>query len=514
MSVFTIYCHGTNSHRSRTDGEIVTEFSKRTPSPSCYILDGPGSGGTSDEERKKNPTPGFYNPYSDRENKILKSDRGEALRAMELEAQRLAASTTHSRYRVPGAGESFEDLTRRQAIQREQGVDISTPAGRRKFAEHAIGGMGWGQAPGYKPGGLKKVPTAFVSKGTGTGYGWDDNIAEAIAVIFDRMDPTSNKHIPRLTTLNLMGWSRGAVTCLRIANKLDEIMMTGSVNGGLRVNIFAVDPVAGWDAGLKLKDTKEVPGIVKNYIATLAMDERRGAFAPQDKERVEVLHPSQTNYAFLPFPGNHSTQVRKGGPEEVSAVADVVWDLAFEFLQKHGTEFYGGFSELLSPPDLLTRYSGIRSHRQDYFALRSHGLKEALQGGFSARTFTGMNQSPQRVRECLDKYVPDSDYFVNAHHRALFKRQFPTVFRWAFDHPKSEQESWVSCNSAVGEEIAKLRLSSLETSQWFDPLITRCERPNGAKGDYGFILNYRKPSEADATTQLMIGAMLRMGFQL
>jgi hypothetical protein len=61
-TTFTIFNHGTSSHRSRKDGEIIAELGRAasgTEYVDYLINDGPGSSGTSDS-----PMPGTYDPYT------------------------------------------------------------------------------------------------------------------------------------------------------------------------------------------------------------------------------------------------------------------------------------------------------------------------------------------------------------------------------------------------------------------------------------------------------------------
>ena len=129
--------------------------------------------------------------------------------------------------------------------------------------------------------------------GTLTGAGWDDNVIHAIATIAE-LDPAP-------TTINMLGWSRGAVTCTKMAFRLREIFPQ------IPVNIFAVDPVAG--IGNKGdEDASTIRGNVRNYLAVLSMHETRGFFKPQDIKRVTFTNRG-TNAIYLPFPGNHGGQV-------------------------------------------------------------------------------------------------------------------------------------------------------------------------------------------------------------
>jgi hypothetical protein len=68
--------------------------------------------------------------------------------------------------------------------------------------------------------------------GNTSGSGWTENVGRTVNII---------KEMPETSTVNLCGWSRGAVTCIRIANALRKDLVTDHIT----CNIFAVDPVAG-----------------------------------------------------------------------------------------------------------------------------------------------------------------------------------------------------------------------------------------------------------------------------
>jgi len=442
MSIFTLYCHGTGSHRSRRDGEIVTHFSGHTLGD-FYVLDGPGMPDTKDKTGQldhekpgelsveRHPIPGTYNPFTAGVGKTLKTDRDAEFRDLMKVAETLSG-----------------DKNRVDAIKEAQRINIEKEKGRRKFADRALDNMGYapnnplekvtfqrnqegevgvktkyyreykGRSFGYR------APT----KGTLTGFGWDDNIAEAIAVLLE-----CGIDEGRIQGINMLGWSRGAVTCLRIANRLFDM---GVKN--IPVNIFAVDPVAAQDAGLRLEDTRRIPPTVKHYLATLAMDEQREGFLPQDLSRVQVMSQEASNVIFLPFPGKHNTQVRLDNPG-LNQAAKVVWNLAYCFLTHLGTKLRAGCVELVSPDKMINRYSKMLLNRPGYHDLRNRGLKQRVQGGLGGRPFTGMDEALHHTcHPKLSVYVTDPQCFMNIHHRTLFKHRYWNIYDWFFQPGSGE----------------------------------------------------------------------------
>jgi len=245
-----------------------------------------------------------------------------------------------------------------------------------------------------------------------TGDGWDDNIRRAIAVISDvwASDMTG--------TINMIGWSRGAVTCLRMANWIKEFL-----GNGISINIFAIDPVAGLDAGEKLKDTYTIPDIVKQYLGILMLDEMRGDFKPQDLSRIQTTDPDQSKVAFLLFPGVHNTPV-KTKDAGIGEVTRVVRALAYRFLDSHGTLFQAE-EPTYSSHQMCEMYAEAVLKRAGYKKMMSKGLKAKLSGGLEDR----------QIRADAANYVSaDANYFINEHHRMCFQASAPDVYSYFFTH--------------------------------------------------------------------------------
>jgi len=279
------------------------------------------------------------------------------------------------------------------------------------------------------------------------GEGVEDNARHAIVTIAD----VAERHgLP--DTINLVGWSRGSVTCLVIANMLYDPTSVEGLFRSVKVNIFAVDPVAGQEAGHG-KDAEYrrlVPPSVKNYLGVLATGENRETFKPQDLTRVQVVDPRSSNVMFLPFPGKHST-VAKSSDKKATEVSDIIFTLAHRFFDKFGS-LQKTKPAMLSNADMLERYSGIVVRRNEYAKIKQKG---ALQwviggglggGGFGKREFT----------KNLDQYTQSSAYFVNEHHRVLFEMLCPTLYRWLFtrtDASTGLAGRAVSSSHPAGREI-------------------------------------------------------------
>lgn len=100
------------------------------------------------------------------------------------------------------------------------------------------------------------------------------------------------------TQVNLVGWSRGGISCHMLANA----MLNDSALKTVPVNIFAVDPVPGL---LNFQDSRVKLGSnVKEYVAFYARDERSLGFACVVPECDKT-----TNVHIYPMPGRHATLV-------------------------------------------------------------------------------------------------------------------------------------------------------------------------------------------------------------
>jgi len=359
MPVFTILNHGTGTHRHKTDGEIVADFGRNlqgTEYKDYLINDGPGSLKTTDN-------PGSFDPFT-----VDKVPKGDTPKWSQTPTKTLK--------------------------------DITGP--KQKFFSPAGHGF------------LKAVTKVVSTKAyTGiTGDGWDDNIRRAIAVISDVW--ASNM----TGTINMIGWSRGAVTCLRMANWIKEFL-----GNGISINIFAIDPVAGLDAGEKLKDTYTVPDIVKQYLGILMLDEMRGDFKPQDLSRIQTTDPTQSKVAFLPFPGVHNTPV-KTKDAGLGEVTRVVRALACKFLSSHGTQFQEAEATYTNH-QMCEMYAEAVLKRAGYKGMMSTNLKAKLSGGLEDRA----------IRAEASNYVSaDAAYFINEHHRMCFQATAQDVYNYFFTH--------------------------------------------------------------------------------
>ncbi|WP_028631616.1 hypothetical protein [Pseudomonas parafulva] len=104
---------------------------------------------------------------------------------------------------------------------------------------------------------------------------------------------------PRLPTqVNLVGWSRGGISCHMLANAMAQ----DPVLRDIPVNIFAIDPVPG--VGNVQRERVALGSNVREYVGFYSRDERSKGFAcviPSVEEGTRIC--------IYPMPGRHATLV-------------------------------------------------------------------------------------------------------------------------------------------------------------------------------------------------------------
>lgn len=226
------------------------------------------------------------------------------------------------------------------------------------------------------------------------GTGWHDNVLRAVSVV-------ANLHI-QPTVVNIMGWSRGAVTALKITNKLWEVF--GAV---IRVNLFLIDPVHGQYVSTAVEDTRLPPNVREAKIILAVHDVDRPLFDPQDASVVTVQDWMATTLEWLPMAGNHSAQVLRTGQGALEAAWRCTWGLARDCLLGWGTVFNAGVGAYaMTPLAYALAYARMRAQWPAAGQVRNR----ALVGD-------------------MDWYVDRPDVYVNNHHERVFSQAFPQVYR-------------------------------------------------------------------------------------
>lgn len=158
-------------------------------------------------------------------------------------------------------------------------------------------------------------------------------------------------------TVNLAGHSRGSITCYKIAHALRN-------DPGVKINIFAIDPVPGNNGGINKEMHKHLTlgqNVVNSFLL-LAESEHRLNFRPY----VDALYClNWPEHGFDTIPGTHGGINELTGQEHEAA--DIVLSRALKFLKDNGsTLLQHADHEILDEQQLLDRYSAMMLRIKEY----------------------------------------------------------------------------------------------------------------------------------------------------
>ncbi len=227
--------------------------------------------------------------------------------------------------------------------------------------------------------------------------------------------------------VNVIGWSRGGVTCHMFANA----MASDPELAHLPINIFACDPVPG--QGQFDTHRIDIRGNVQNYVAIYAADERSRGFSP-----VLPSLPRGARKFITTIPGRHATLVGNAsldgdagaGVDGINGVAGpgrVTRDLAERFLASWGTTLSNRLN--LADTDVLRLYDEMIGQGALFEAMHDISYtyftqKGARPVGLGNGTFADFSQ--------VRVLVPDP-HFVNIHHRAVFAGRYTRLYGALFE---------------------------------------------------------------------------------
>lgn len=471
--VFTIFLHGTGGHRSGRDYELITEFGAAYWGREATQDDGMRGGANA-----------FYTKHYQKSFLILDGVGTCDMYTSPTGPEQVGLATT-TRPVHPMPGDFIPDALEKKLKPEKERVSNMMVLTLFKV-------------------GMKK------HRGDIFGDGWDDNVAHALFVLADLYE-RDRKNFPK--TINMIGWSRGAVTSIKLANAIQDWFIDGKPYmmprdyrdgyaapnmvefykarpaakrvkaGDLKLNLFLIDPVPGrfglWGDANDSKRSREtfpaaemdyqkLPPSVANCIITLANDEQREGFAPLDADDIQIMDKKKTTAVWLPFPGIHRTQLRMEPRDplddynepavrhKLTAVPHIVWDMAWRFLNGHGTKFerdllthpkFAPPSAIKQPGRALTAseivdlYANSWLLREAYHQTRNRGVLTTarFQGGLEPRLYTGYPFRgiiiKERTRQKLftaelGVYVESPGFFVNEHHRACFRLAHPNLFAY------------------------------------------------------------------------------------
>jgi len=368
--VFTVFCHGTGGHRDGKCKELITEFG------GAYWHNGDAAGRPIKMKRSGMGEVSFSNSHQASSTFYAEHYMKTFLILDGVGTCDMATGVGSKEVGNPGLPNpmpgDFNPFHKDKPLKDE--ANFQTFAGARAPKDLRT------RVCNQK---LKKM---FRGKHRGDIYGdgWNDNIAHALWVLrelrvadVDAQDPAVPKRFPRV--INAIGWSRGAVTTIKLAFWVHKYFVLGEPfkvpkgyhaddqatgdmidympaldaqyqvpEAELEMNLFAIDPVPGragsggtwghskrshekFPTGKGDEDYRSIAPIVNNCIITLALDERREGFHPLDAEKQHTTgipnvtyDEAKSNVVWLPYPGIHRTQLRLEARDPAASVDEAM----------------------------------------------------------------------------------------------------------------------------------------------------------------------------------------------
>ena len=225
-----------------------------------------------------------------------------------------------------------------------------------------------------------------------------------------------------ISCVNVIGWSRGGVTCHMFANALAGTEGWGNVP----VNIFACDPVPG--AGQFQQNRIRLQSNVKEYVAVYAADERSCGFTPI----LPTCDPG-TNSFIMTIPGRHATLVGNASVDGNSGFnclfgpGIVTRDLAEKYLTRWGTPL----QQKLNLPDtvILKHYDDMVGQSGKFTAMHDISYTYFTQKGTRALGHGDGTYNTFGEAGLLEQ----DPSFINVHHRTLFANRYNILYRALFE---------------------------------------------------------------------------------
>ncbi|WP_341797602.1 MULTISPECIES: hypothetical protein [unclassified Pseudomonas] len=205
---------------------------------------------------------------------------------------------------------------------------------------------------------------------------------------------------PRIPTqVNLVGWSRGGISCHMLANA----MAKDPVLRNVPVNIFAIDPVPG--VGNVQAERIGLAENVREYVGFYSRDERSKGFAC-----VIPSVASGTQICIYPMPGRHATLV---GNASVDGASDgtvlkepglIVRHFAEVCLTRWGVRL--GRQLALNDSQLMKCHQAMAAAEAQYQAMRVKSYTVLTEGQKHDRLVHCGEDRTQFSKVCGDDYDP------------------------------------------------------------------------------------------------------------
>lgn len=134
---------------------------------------------------------------------------------------------------------------------------------------------------------------------------WDNSSTSAL----EKLEPIFEQlSCSKCITLNLMGFSRGAVSTMYLAHQLSTDPTHSALNEKIeKINIFVFDPVPG--APILSSANFNLPSNVANFVGFYSEDERTNLFSPVFPKPTSIDGSLATRVHLFSVPGSHETMV-------------------------------------------------------------------------------------------------------------------------------------------------------------------------------------------------------------
>lgn len=319
--------------------------------------------------------------------------------------------------------------------------------------------------------GQKKTSTPFDASqlasrlyAAATGEGIESTLMEATVFL----EEFRSKHNSLPKTINLQGFSRGADTCVRLANLLNRLYPE------IEVNLFLIDPVPG-PGRRDDPDSFTIPENVKDFRSSMMLNEHRAVYKPQHPGRY-IFKNVETKVSFNTYAGRHGAGISVAHKEDTSPYATqvLVQDEMLKFNMEHGSLPVGSTSKYdflrvdndywkeplakpLEPFSPRERFSYFCASMDSFRSLAERVLVKLV---YYCRTI---------LKKRAD-YLLDATLFLNQEHRHLCKEAFPAVFNWFFEKNVSVDGKKYTKEDVL-QELFRLKQKKYQT--FYKRLLTR-----------------------------------------
>ncbi len=255
------------------------------------------------------------------------------------------------------------------------------------------------------------------------GYGVYDNIRNGLMWIHDNLDAHTE-------TVNLVGWSRGAVECILLAHSIHKAWPE------LKINIFAIDPVAGGfgkflkpfvaskgnfeKTGVTGDHHKLPPGVSEYYgvVAEQITGASKKMFFGSIRPRQDSSIHGQYWRHEIHMPGDHSGVAKITGPIGEIVASECGWFLARNGVENSGLRKMGQQRTLEKYADI--RLNFMKQNANNYTVHHNNKMRDKKNNFHDAKVPMSVVGYARNRKNEDNRYLKHS-FFINNHHAKLLR---------------------------------------------------------------------------------------------